>query len=221
MITITLKTKVWARVCHWHERYSLSYVAYHRSQDPAYAPAALGMPAVVKFELPDGKSVSLTEPIQRTWFNEIQRLSKWSMPTSDYMDCWRHLTDGGRAFTNKAGTVQGYADYVLRVNLGSEPMKMTPVIANGATIQLIGKPENRFGTWCYPFVTAGYFAATNSTVEPAPLGRVEPFHMNGGYDTPVPLLSNSGYAWIDADWVEVTCKENNYPYYNSTFGRTE
>lgn len=230
MITITLKTKVWARVRHWHERHGLSYVAYHRSQDPAYFPNAQGMPAVIKFEPADNRPVSLTEPLQRVWFKMIKVASNYSLLFSDYLRCWRNLTAWDRAFSNGTSREQGYADYILYENIGGEDMKMTPTIANGATINLLGDAVRRGGRLMYPFEVTDVhsrfsrplsFCATNSTVSPAPLGRVEPFDTNGAYDVPVPLLGNLGHAWIDADWVEITGKADNFPYFRNTVGRTE
>ena len=152
------------------------------------------------------------------------------MTDKEIVTCWKNTFRGMRAFTNKFGPDNGFADYIQGVNLDAEPMKLNPTICRGATIKVLRAPFMKGGVLISEFevldafdpdtLTKTYkdnrdkiFAAINwsrcyidfdkKIVDPNfPLGRAEPFPNPANRDVPIPLLGNhTNKAYIETKWL--------------------
>lgn len=242
---VTTEWPRFARVKHWHERYQgpdgrgLSYIAAKRQLegDPTLHPLAGGDPAVFQLnQSSTDRPVSLTPDLEKWIYRLDIESSQGKVSNAQVRKTFRNKMHGGKAFTNRTGWSNGYFSAVLGENPGADPQRLQLTIANGATIKVIGPKTRRGGVDVYPIEVLNaqdpntvnrtlkdawwmIFAATNSTIEPAPEGRVEPFPHLENYDVMIPLLANNTtVGYIEAGWVEFLegpLSAPVYPYYQS------
>jgi hypothetical protein len=116
-----------------------------------------GIPSVFQLvQTATQKPVSLTKPLQEWWFGLLMANKPLWMARHEVVDCWRNLTSGMKAFTNKTGwdsdhgECAGYADYIQGLNLECDPMKLQPTICHGSTVKIMDKPTRVGGVDVYP-----------------------------------------------------------------------
>jgi hypothetical protein len=242
---ITTEWPRFARVLHWHERYKgpdgrgLSYIAYMRVREgiPDLHPFAGGDPAVFQLnQSAKDRAVYLTPELEYWMFGLDIESSQGTLPLSQVQKCYRNKLHGAKAFTNRTGWTNGCSSVILEENTGSEPQRMNLIIANGATVKVLGPKQRRGGKDVYPIEVLNaqdpktlkrtlkdawwlIFAATNSTIEPAPEGKVDPFPHLADFDVTIPLLANNTtVGYIEAGWIEFPKEKITapvYPYYRS------
>ncbi len=227
-----------ARVKHWHERYGRSYIAQRRVEEnnPNLHAGAGGDPAVFqRVQLPKDRPVAMTTEIERWIYGLFVEASNGRVPERAVIQAYRNAFSPQKAFTNFTSWGDGRQSVILPANLGNEPMGLQPTICNGATVRVTGNKTRVGGQECYPIEVFNaqdpailkrtlkdawwlIFAATNSTIEPAPEGQVDPFPYNGDYDVPIPSMNNnSTTGYIEAGWIEFTGNITApvYPYYRT------
>lgn len=229
-----------ARIKHWHERYGRSYIAQRRVEESnQYLHAgAGGDPAVFQLvQRPTDKAVSLTPELEMWMKRLFVESSQGRLSDSMVVRAYKGAMKGNRAYTNFSGwdSQDGHQSVVIGCNLGMEPMKLQLTIGNGATIKVLGEARRVAGIMSYPIEVLNaqdpktltrtlkdawwlIFPASNSTLEPAPEGQVDPFPYLGDYDVPIPLLANNTtVGYVEAGWVEFLgdISEPVYPYYRT------
>ena len=228
------------RVKHFHERFGRSYIAQKRidENNPSLYAGAGGDPAVFQLRS-DGNPVLLTPALESWMYRLLVESSQGKLSSNQVKLAYRSMLQGQRAYTNGFGWNDGYQSIILGENIGRGLMKLNLTIANGATVKLLGDKVWRKGEYQYPIEVLNaqdlstlsrtlkanwwtIFTATNSTVDPAPEGKVEPFpkleNSNTTYDVVIPLLANNAtVGWIESGWIEVLgqIKEPRYPYYKT------
>lgn len=176
--------------------------------------------------------ILLVEEGERTFESEFKRLL--TAYQQDYIkNAWRGLTKSYTAFTNGRGT-DNCRDYINGVNLSkSEEPILWENTCGGSLLRLEGDRIYRDGYKVFTLKTEdypiwknwipsshpGYFTeATNSTpfgFDGAPTisgpWRVDPFHYLGGNPVYVPIMSNSGEAYIRPDRVRILKSGDRFP----------
>lgn len=229
-----------ARIKHWHERYGRSYIAQRRVEEsnPYLHAGAAGDPAVFQLvQKASDKAVTLTPELEMWMKRLFVESSNGHVVDKEVIRAYKNATQGGKAFTNYSGwdSQEGHQSVVIGCNLGMEPMKLQLTIGNGATVKVVGPLTQLGGQVVYPIEVLNahdpatlkrtlkdawwlIFAATNSTIEPAPEGQVDPFPYLADYDVPIPLLANHATrAYVEAGWIEFLgdISAPVYPYYRT------
>lgn len=195
-----------------------------------------GDPSVFKY-INRSELVYLTKPLQEWIFGLIREASEGTMTEEELRLSWKNLTAWNKAFTNKKGREQGYADYILHVNEGARRgLGCEGVIATGATVLLKGDPywgrENGGPmeyqdfevldvldpatlktTWATHWWVI--MAATNSVNLDNRKERIDPFpKMKDDRDTPWPLMGvGTTTGTIQRSWLEVLPNDLTKPAY--------
>lgn len=165
----------------------------------------------------------MTREWQEFWFALLERVCPLGWPLAQTKDAWANLTHGARAFTNKHGWNDGYADYINGVNLDKQGMKQENVTTCGNVVLQAGEPVMKNGILVLPIVTLDrnlhppmvddvivrpWFIHTATICRPehvdetprvdAPNGTfsVIQFPQAGGNDVPVPLITKGGRNYI-------------------------
>lgn len=136
---------------------------------------------------------------------------------------------GFRAFTNRFGPNNGYADYINGTNTGSEPIKQETINTGGNVVELLGERIKLAGIYVYkvrilniankppdprtvePWLTV---KATNSQREKILNGKgdwtgkwiedvVHPFPQLQGWDVPVAWVGKGDFNYIAADRIDI------------------
>ncbi len=193
-----------------------------------------GDPSV--FQLVGGGGLSpiaLTPELQRWLYGLIGESAQGTMTANELKNAWRNLTAWNKAFTNKGGTKQGYADYILGINTdAAEGIVYQPVIATGATVKLIGREFSRYGkklqaievldirkpdTYAATYKKNWWtiFPATNSVNLDNKKERIDPFpKMKNDRDTPWALLGDGvNFGWIESGWLRPMRDDEAHPAY--------
>jgi hypothetical protein len=165
------------------------------------------------------KPVSLTKALQEWMFGLLEENAPTWYTRDQIVQAWANLYNGMKAYTNKTGWDNGYADYIQKLNLESEPMKLQPCISHNATVLVKRAPfrmynamtceiecADAFDPATLSLTWAGnthlLFAALNWARFPLPYGKGEPFPKLGGNTLPVPLLGNhTTSAYIQEEWL--------------------
>lgn len=181
------------------------------------------------------KPIFLTKALQQWIFSQIVLSAEGHMTLQQMEKVWENLTAWNKAFTNKGGREQGYADYILHVNENArQGLRAENIMGTGATLKLAGREYKLYGEWVQDYYVADvldpgtlltnfkddfwlFYAAPNS-VNIGPIDeRIDPFpKMYNDWDTYWPLM---GYGvktqTIKRDWLEVLDFEvvkGMYPY---------
>lgn len=196
-----------------------------------YDPPTFGYPG----GLPDTNKTfydqffELVKKTQFLWFdlNCIAQYGKTSKSLSASQSkaakqSWKSLTASGRFLTNGRSREEGYADYVLGVNLnsGKGGIQQENLVLGGNTVKVIGEREILGGRWYVPCAAldiskplpaAGDLFrdktlchwCTNSTPFPVLSGgyRVDPFPQFGGAAVYV-LIGKGGRVYIEERLLE-------------------
>lgn len=196
--------------------------------------AGWGDPSVFQvLGLPEVKPIFLTRQMQE-WMFGLLRESAGGLMTEDALKrAWANLTAWNKAFTNKAGTKQGYADYILHINEDApQGLGYQPVIATGATVKLVGNKFKKWNRWYQSFevldvrnpntYNATYknnwmhiLPATNSMNMGNGIERIDPFpKMVNDRDTPWAMLGDGYSTWaIEVDWLRPMREDEAHPAY--------
>jgi len=135
---------------------------------------------------------------------------------------WKSLTASGRALTNGRSREEGYADYVLGINIGAAKggIQQENLVLGGNTVKVIGEREMLGGKWYLPVAAvdlskplpaaADLFRdktlchwCTNSTPIPVMSGgyRIDPFPQFGGRAVYL-LIGRGGRVYIEERLLE-------------------
>lgn len=180
--------------------------------------------------------VKLTERLQWWWFGQLRLsagvhsaqagLSAPGMSIAELKNKWRGLTKGFTAFMNNKGTDE-YRDYINKANEGADLPQLFENTCGGTTIELFNKSIYAKGYKVKTLKTSDYVIwkgftfrshpqyftkATNATViSYGGKWRVDPMHYLDGADVPVPIISETGYVFIDPARVRVLDANEAFP----------
>ena len=202
----------------------VSRPTYNRS-----AKNSAGLPDTVK--LLECRWIPMTREMQEFWFAQLVQSAGGSMTFKELKNAWAGLTVGWRAYTNRHGWDNGYADYINGVNLRKSPMGFEPIVTGGNVVEVIdSKPIKKYGKlyWKIRAIDAKNFNITASEVnrltDPYIITLAtnscrrdydpktkkwkreqvqEPFPQLRGRDVPVPLFSDKPYNYIEAARVRI------------------
>src|SRR5688572_15290589 len=104
----------YARVLHCSQSPYTGYQRYMKWRGFVNTPGK-GDPSVFKY-INRSPLVYLTKPLQEWIFGLIREASEGVMTEAELKKAWENLTAWKKAFNNKRGREQGYADYILHVN---------------------------------------------------------------------------------------------------------
>lgn len=191
-----------------------------------------GMPDVFQLiQLPDQRPVTMTRGLQEWAFSLMEEAAPSHFTRDDVITCWASTNRGMRAYYNKTGWDDGFADYIQGINLDAEPMRLQPAISRGATVKVLRAPFWKAGIWqaeiecadafdpkTLSLTWAGHihlmFPAMNWSREPLPFGKSEPFPKLDGNDVPIPFLGNhTNKAYIGNDWLRYLVPREPVPAY--------
>jgi hypothetical protein len=188
-----------------------------------------GLPDTVK--LLECRWIPLTRAMQEFWFAQLVQSAGGTMSPKELKSAWAALTCGWRAYTNRHGWDNGYADFINGVNIGKAPMGFEPIITGGNVVEITdSQPIRKYGVlyWKIRTIDVHNFnitaaevdrntdpyvitLATNSCRRDFDINRKkwmnerveEPFPQLNGKDVPVPLFSDKPYNYIDASRVRI------------------
>lgn len=192
-----------------------------------------GLPDTCK--LLDAAWIPLTEPLQWYWYGLLRANAPAAWTDTQVKAAWKSLTHGGRAFTNKHGWNNGYADYVNGVNLGSLPMSYEPIVTGGNVVALSSLDKVTIaGTVCYQVLVLDSetspvaYSDKRWFVQWATISRREGYNILtgkwaredreiqfpqlGGRSVPVPLLTKGGMNFIPVHRVSLLNSDDPIPY---------
>jgi len=178
-------------------------------------PEERSLPATVPLRGTDaGEFTPLDETYQNLWYSMLDFASEASHSFAALEEIWRNVTISGRALTDQHSRGQGFADYILGVNLDGPPMAIKYLTMSGNML----RQTRRSGTKIYfetidirkPAPPADWVMerpwlchwATESTAIPYKSGYVVSrwhwnFYGSIKYGTPFPLVSHTGELWFD------------------------
>jgi hypothetical protein len=188
-----------------------------------------GLPDTVK--LLECRWIPLTRSMQEFWFAQLVQSAGGSMTFKELKSAWASLTCGWRAYTNRHGWDNGYADYINGVNTNRSPMGFEPILTGGNVVEILDTaPITKYGQKYWKIRTID---ATNFNITAAEVNRrtdpyvitlatnscrrgfdqnkkkwmiekvEEPFPQLNGRDVPVPLFSDKSYNYIEASRVRI------------------
>lgn len=220
-----------ARLPHDYEIYGVSR--------PTHNSASLrteGLPETVKAIYP--KFMPLTRAWQEYWadlfslsrfnrlFNDLSALEKTVIKVG-----FKSVTAGYRAFTNRRGWDDGYADYLNGTNTNSDPIEQETIIMGGNVVELLSGKVRTGGKDAYKVRTLDgnkpppdpmqvnqfrtpwlVFKATISRRERIMVGDVWtgkwkeniviPFDQLQGHDVPIPFMGDGEENYIEAGRIQ-------------------
>jgi len=100
-----------------------------------------GFPATVRCYPAGGvayETIALTREWQLLWYQMLERACYNKIPDIHLKESWRHVTEHGRALTDNFAVQQGYADYILGLNLTAKPIRQKPLTMSGNILRVIG-----------------------------------------------------------------------------------
>jgi len=199
-----------------------------------------GIPDVFQLkQTKDQQPVSLNLKLQK-WMKGLFDECMDGIPESDIINAWHKTFRGMRAFTNKFGPDNGYADYIQGLNTDAEPMKLNPTICRGNVVKVLREAFYQGGVWISEIevldafdpdtLTKTFkdnrhliFCAVNwsrcyiddkRTIDPRffPHGRGEPFPNSGNRHVPIPLLGNrTTKGYIETQWLRFLDPAEPFP----------
>jgi hypothetical protein len=205
--------------------------------------AALGPPQTAKVLQP--VFMPITEPWQHYWA-DLFSLSLFDklynqLAGSDrdaIEQAFRSVTKGDRAFTNKHGWDNGYADYINGENTSADPMEQETINCGGNVVELLSDVIQVGGRDAYQVATLDgsrpppdplvvnhcstpwlIFKATISRREGfdprtghwAREDIVIPFAQLQSHDVPIPFMGNGAWNYIDAGRIRVLPEASPLP----------
>lgn len=217
-----------ARLLHDYELYGVSRPTHNGAHLKA-----LGLPETIKAVYPD--FMPLTKAWQFYWadlfslsrfgrlYNELAPLEKIVIKTA-----FRSVTAGYRAFTNRRGWDDGYADYLNGANTHADPMEQETINTGGNVVELLSDKVRTGGKDAYRVRTLDghkpppdplqvnhiktpwlVFKATISRREKIMIGDVWtgkwkeniviPFDQLQGHDVPIPFMGGGEVNYIEAE----------------------
>lgn len=219
-----------ARVRHFSQSPVEDYLNYMAGRLGNFRDGA-NDPSCFKYPFKGETYLYLTYAQELWWYNRLVESAAGSMTKAQLLVAWKNLVMPKKAFTNNRDlSVEGLI-------LGSQPLRLEPVICTGATIKIFGNPYRKGdGFWYRNFevidMTKQYYKdltwanawwliqPATSSVSIGTTGRKErinPFpKMAGDRDTPYFLWGkNTTLAYIREDWLDVlafTPSKPEYPY---------
>lgn len=197
----------------------------------------LGLPETVKTIYPE--FIAMTKAWQFYWA-DVFSLSRFGLLYRDVSAAqkdgiklaFRSVTAGFRAFTNRRGWDDGYADYLNGVNTGSDPMEQETINTGGNVVELLSGQVRTGGKDAYKVRTLDgkqpppdplqvnhkttpwlVFKATISRREKILVNGqwngqwkediVIPFDQLQGYDVPIPFVGDGSENYIEAERIEI------------------
>lgn len=194
--------------------------------------STLGLPDTVKTVQPTW--VSLTEKLQRFWYNLLKSYGPSTWTESQYKNAWHSLTHGARAFTNKRGWNNGYRDFIWGINETAEPMMFEPIVTGGNVVSLVSPEKVSIGgAMCYqiytldPVENPSNYELSPWFVYEATISRREGYNAEtqkwaredleicfpqlAGRPVPIPLFSKGGRNYIVASRVRILGESEPIP----------
>lgn len=215
---------------HDYDLYGLSRPSRNNA-----ALSAQGLPETIKAL--DPLFMPLTAQWQKYWV-DLFSLSRFDK-LYDGLDstekgiinlAFKSVTKGNRAFTNRHGWDDGFADYINGVNTDADPMEQETINCGGNVVELLSEIIRLGGKDVYQIVTVDgeqlpptalevnhrtapwlIFKATISRREgydPA-TGKwarediVIPFDQLQGHDVPIPFMGKGSFNYIEAERIRV------------------
>jgi hypothetical protein len=205
----------YARVKHDYEVYGVSRPEYNGA-----AASVWGLPETIKC----GSFVPLSKAWQFYWYYLLRKAAPADMADQDVIDLFGVITRRNAFKTNQHACENGYANYVTGCNVGSKPMQTEVIVTGGAYLKILdypnvhssqGAPAYMFATlnlknpppnpadwdglWQTPYI---YFATTSSRQQ-LDDGTWSVIPLLGGFNIPVPNVSDGDYALIRKERVQI------------------
>lgn len=215
---------------HDYDLYGLSRPSRNKA-----ARSAQGLPETIKAL--DSTFMPLTKAWQIYWV-DLFSLSRFDKLYSELNAteksiinlAFKSVTKGNRAFTNRRGWDDGYADYINRVNVNADPMEQETINCGGNVVELLSGIIRLGGKDVYQVATLDgdqpppdpleinhrtapwlIFKATISRREgydprTGKWAREEiviPFDQLQGYDVPIPFMGKGPFNYIEAERIRV------------------
>jgi len=217
-----------ARLKHDYEVYGVSRPTHNNN-----TPKIEGLPETIKAVFP--VFVDMTKPWQNYWV-DLFSLSRFNKLYKDLDNsqreiinrAFRSVTAGYRAFTNRRGWDDGYADYINGENINSPPMQQETINTGGNIVELLSDRVRIGGKDAYKVVTLNakslppdpleanhiktpwlVFKATISRRENYDgrkwlvENKIIPFDQLQGYDVPIPFICNDMLNYIEAERIDI------------------
>lgn len=216
-----------AYVMRNYERFGMSRPTQNKSPI-----SILGLPDTCKFL--NAAWIPLTESLQWYWFGLMKKYAPADWTNTQLKAAWKSLTHGARAFTNKHGWNDGYADYINNVNVDAPPMAYEPIVTGGNVVALASFDKVTIaGVVCYSVqmldsdMPPSTYLDNRWLVQRATISRREGYNLLtgkwrredreiwfpqlGGNDVPVPLLTKGGKNFIPVHRVSLLTSDDPIP----------
>src|SRR5688572_29156804 len=215
---------------HDYDLYHLSRPSRNRA-----ARSAQGLPETIKTVNP--AFMSLTVQWQKYWVDlfSLSRFDKLydglnSAEKSIINLAFKSVTKGNRAFTNRRGWDDGYADYINGVNTNASPMEQETINCGGNVVELLSDIIRIAGKDVYQIVTLDgdqpppdpleiNHKTTPWLIFKATISRREgydprtgkwarediaiPFDQLQNHDVPIPFMAKEEFNYIEAERIRV------------------
>ncbi|HJR80837.1 MAG TPA: hypothetical protein VJ821_12240 [Anaerolineales bacterium] len=215
---------------HDYELYGLSRPSRNKA-----ARSALGLPETVK--VVDPAFMPMTRAWQNYWADlfSLSRFDKLysglSLTEKDIINlAFKSVTKGNRAFTNRRGWDDGYADYINGVNTNADPMEQETINCGGNVVELLSNLISIGGKDAYQVVTMDGDQLPPNPLEvnhktapwlvfKAIISRREgydprtdewaredlaiPFDQLQGHDVPIPFMGKGSFNYMEAERIRV------------------
>ncbi len=211
-----------------NREYKPRSIALNYKKDPPYNALPETIPLLNKKE----QFFPLPKEWQLWWFELLQLASGEMFSDAELKKRWESLTDDSRAFTDNRSRVNGYADFVLGVNVDKKPMMLKSLTTGGNIVKVLAEDVDRLTIECLNFSQSPpriedvwekkpwlYQWASQETVVRIPNKTyvVLPFPQLNPYNgSPVPVGSLDGTQVIELSNVKKLGNGGRYNIYNST-----
>ena len=91
---------------------------------------------------------SLDKSWQYFWY-ELLELAAPEMMHTDLMVAWASLTHDKRAFTDRHSVQNGFADYVMNLNISKKPISIKEISCAGNIVKALRKEKGRIVVECF------------------------------------------------------------------------
>jgi hypothetical protein len=226
--TVPLMGEYW-QTLHDYENPNKGYKPRSITKNYKSDPPANALPETVPLLNKKEQFFKLSKDWQFWWLDLLRLASGSAFTEVELKRRWRSLTANYRAFTDFHAVENGYCDYVLGLNLGSEPIAIKSLTTGGNMVKVLGVNGTLLNIECLNFSQTPpaiediwqkkpwmyQWASQESVLKLAnSTYQVFPFPQLSPYGTPVPVGSLTGVQIIEKSYCKKLVNGKTYNIYN-------
>jgi hypothetical protein len=92
----------------------------------------------------DDITIPLNRDWQMYWYSLLNKATYNQIPDAKLKERWAEITEHGRALTDNTAVQQGYADYILGLNVGAKPIRQKMLTMGGNILRVLAVTSTHY-----------------------------------------------------------------------------